>query len=438
MENRSKQYAKTLSKLIQAETISRRGDNDRTKFHAFQHLLCATFPHVFGTCEFEDFDGGFVLRWRGKSAENPVLLMNHQDVVEANGNWKYPPFAGEIAEGKVWGRGTLDTKGGLFGMLQAADELISEGFEPNHDVYFASSCEEEVGGAGADKISQTFLERGIRFRFVLDEGGMIITEPIAGAKGAFAMVGVGEKGFADLKFVAKSAGGHASTPPKDTPLVRLGKFMAAAEKKNLFRAELSPTVAEMFARIAPKMEGVMGFVLAHARALKPLLVRVMPKVSTAANAMLKTTLAFTMAGGADGTNVLPQEAWVVGNMRYSHHQGKDASIREITEFAAKYGVETQVIEAGIESPLSSYETEEFALIERAVKQVYPEVVTSPYVMTGASDSRYMSRVSDNCLRFTPFLISDEQMESIHAINENVDVSTLAPAVDFYRYVLTEA
>ena len=267
---------------------------------------------------------------------------------------------------------------------------------------------------------------------------MIITEPIAGAKGAFAMVGVGEKGFADLKFVAKSAGGHASTPPKDTPLVRLGKFMAAAEKKNLFRAELSPTVAEMFARIAPKMEGVMGFVLAHARALKPLLVRVMPKVSTAANAMLKTTLAFTMAGGADGTNVLPQEAWVVGNMRYSHHQGKDASIREITEFAAKYGVETQVIEAGIESPLSSYETEEFALIERAVKQVYPEVVTSPYVMTGASDSRYMSRVSDNCLRFTPFLISDEQMESIHAINENVDVSTLAPAVDFYRYVLTEA
>lgn len=437
-ENRSEKYAKTLSKLIQAETISRRGDTDRTKFHAFQHLLCATFPNVFGACEFEDFDGGFVLRWKGKTAEEPVLFMNHQDVVEASGEWTHPPFSGAIEDGKVWGRGTLDTKGGLFAMLQAADELIAEGFKPRRDVYFASSCEEEVGGEGADRISQAFVERGLRFKFVLDEGGMIIQEPIAGAKGSFAMVGVGEKGFADLKFVAKSAGGHASTPPKDTPLVRLGKFMAAVEKKGLFKAELSPTVAEMFARIAPTMDGAMGFVLSHAKLLKGLLVRVMPSVSSAANAMLKTTLAFTMAGGSDGTNVLPQEAWVIGNMRFSHHQGKESSIREITEFAAKYGVETQVIEVGYESGLSDYQSEEFALVERAVATVFPDVITSPYVMTGASDSRYMSRVSDNCLRFAPLVISDAQLDSIHGIDENVDVKTLAPAVDFYRFLMTEA
>ena len=434
---RTNQYAQRLSKLIQAETVSSEAKGDRTKFYQFHKLLRQTFPKLFEVCAFEDFNGSILLCWKGSGSDEPVMLMNHCDVVEAPGEWKYPPFSGTIAEGRIWGRGTLDNKGGLWAMLQAADELAAEGFVPRRDVYFVSTCMEECDGSGADSISNALLERGIHFAMVLDEGGMILQEPIGGAKGTYAMVGLGEKGCVDLKFIARSAGGHASTPERDTPLIRLGKFMAEVDRGRIFPATLSPTVCAMFKEISKSMSGYMKLVLGHPKLFSPLLVRVIPAVSNVAAAMLKTTVAFTMASGSEGANVLPQEAWVMGNMRYSHHQGGKASVEAITRLAAKYDIETVVLDPGFDSPLSDHQSEAFALVERAVAAVFPNVRTSPYVMTGASDCRYMSRVSENCLRFAPVLIDGKQMESIHGINENLELSALTPAVDFYRYVLTE-
>lgn len=438
MDTRTETYAQKLSRMIQLETVSAVGQMDKTKFYAFHALLRELFPALFSCCTYEEFNGSFLLRWPGSGEEEPILLMHHHDVVEATGEWTHPPFSGAVADGKLWGRGTLDTKGGLWAMLQAAEELAETGFVPRRDVYFLSDCAEEVDGAGADRISAELQRRGLRFALVLDEGGMILPEPIGGAKGTYAMVGVGEKGCADLKFIARSSGGHASTPGKDTPLVRLGKFMAEAERKKLFSADIPPAIGEMFRRISTTMPQPLKFVLSHPSAFKPLLLKVIPMVSNTAGAMLKTTLAFTMAQGAQGSNVLPQEAWVIGNMRYSHHQGRENSIQAVRRLADKFGIETVVLDAGVESPLSDYESEAFALVERAVTATYPGVITSPYLMTGASDSRFMSRVCDHCLRFAPFLISQEQMDSIHGVDECVDLTTLAPAVDFYRYILTEA
>ena len=438
-DNRTARYAERLACMIRRATVSQENQTDKTEFYRFHELLRELFPCLFAACSCEEFDGSLLLRWAGTDTQAaPILLMHHHDVVEAPGQWTHAPFAGDIADGKLWGRGTLDTKGGLWAMLQAAEELAAEGFVPRRDVWFLSTCNEEQGGEGADLISRTLAERGFRFHLVLDEGGMILHEPIDGAKGTYAMVGVGEKGCADLKFIARSTGGHASTPGKDTPLVRLGKFMAAAEKSSgLFPAEISPTVHEMFSRLSGSMEGPLKLVLGRSRLFAPLLKRVMPAVSGTAGAMLKTTLAFTMASGSQGANVLPQEAWVVGNMRYSHHQGGRASIEAVSALAKKFDIETVVLSPGFDSPLSDHESDAFRLVERAVEAVFPGVQTSPYVMTAASDSRYLSRVCDNCLRFAPFLISHEQMASIHGIDENVDLSALAPAVDFYRYLISE-
>lgn len=436
--SRNKAYAERLSRLIQTETISTFNQTDRTKFYRFHGLLREMFPHLFSVCTFEDFNGSFLMRWQGRGKGEPIMLMNHHDVVEASGEWKYPPFSGAIAEGKVWGRGTLDTKGGLWAMLQAADELAADGFVPERDVYFESACTEECDGSGADIISKTLAERGIRFYMVLDEGGMILEEPIGGAKGRYAMVGVGEKGCADLKFIARSSGGHASTPGKDTPLVRLGKFMAEVEKGRLFKSEISPTVEKTFSCVAETMSGGLKFVLANSKLFEPVLKKVMPSVSAAGNAMLKTTVAFTMASGSEGTNVLPQEAWVIGNMRFSPHQGGKSSIEEIAQLAKKFDIETVVLDPGMDSSVTDYRGEPFRLIEKAVGERFENVRTAPWIMTGATDCRYMSRVCDSCVRFAPFLMTDEQVESIHGINENIDVSALAPAVDFYKYIIREA
>lgn len=438
-DTRCLKYAERLSRMIQAETVSSYDDNDLTKFYKFHKLLKEEFPSIFAACEFEDFSGSILLRWKGMDEKLlPILLMNHHDVVEATGNWTHPPFAGKIADGKIWGRGTLDTKCGLFGMLEAADELASEGFIPCRDIYFMTTCCEETTGAGADTISKTLLERGIHLAMVLDEGGMILDEPMSGVNGKYAMVGVGEKGYTDLKFTARSSGGHASTPGKDTPLVRLGKFMAAADKKNVFKVQMSPTVRATLSSLSEGMSGPLKLILGHPKLFSPLLCRVMPSISGTAGAMLKTTLAFTMAHGSNGTNVLPEEAYVIGNMRYSHHQGGKASIEAIASLAQKYGVETEILHGGFDSPLSDHTSSAFDLIKTAVDKSFDNVKTAPYIMNAASDSRFMSRVCDNCFRFAPFSINQTQLASVHGIDENLDVSTLAPAVDFYRYIITEA
>lgn len=438
-DSRNQEYAARLSRLIAAETISAPGQEDLTKFYNFHSLLKSEFPALFDVCEFKDFQGNFLLRWAGKDATMlPILFMNHHDVVEAHGNWTYPPFSATVADGKVWGRGALDTKCGLFGMLQAADELVREGFAPCRDVYFMSTCCEEIGGAGADKISDALLERDIRFALVLDEGGMIVDEPMSGAKGRYAMVGVGEKGYTDLKFIARSEGGHASTPPKNSPLVRLGKFMAAAEKKKIFKVKMSAVTCATLSSLSKSMSGPLKFILGHPKFFSSLLCRVMPSISPVAGAMLKTTLAFTMASGSDGANVLPSEAHVVGNMRYSHHQGGKDSIEAVSALAKKFDIETVVIREGYDSPVSSIESSAFKLVTEAVGTTYDGVRVAPYIMNAASDSRFMSRVCDNCLRFAPFSISSKQLASVHAIDENIDVDTLAPAVDFYRYLMSNS
>lgn len=434
---RNEKYAVELAELIRAETISEAGKKNEEKFKAFHEKLFNMFPRLFAEAETECFDGSLLIRWKGKGGREPILLMSHYDVVEAPGEWTHPPFSGEIDGGKLWGRGTLDTKGSLWAMLRAADELASEGFVPDRDVYFETACNEETDGSGADMITAALRERGIRFFMTLDEGGMMMYDPIGGADGVFAMVGVGEKGCADLKFIARSAGGHASTPGKNTPLVRLGKFMAAAERSGIFEVRLPPVVEEMLRRMAPYMHGPLKAVFRNAGILKPLLCKVMPLVSPTAGAMLRTTLAFTMSRGSDGTNVLPQEAYIIGNMRFSHHQGGKDSIEKITALAKKFDIETQVLDAGFESPVSDYNGEAFKLIERAAAEVFPGTVPVPYIMTGASDSRFFSRVCDNCIRFAPFMIDQHQLDSIHGVDENVDIDTLAPAVDFYKYIIRE-
>lgn len=436
--DRTQRYAEALARLIKIETVSQETQTDLTKFHALHDEMRALFPTLFAKAEVEEFDGSLLLKLTGRDPQRaPFLLMSHHDVVEATGTWTHGPFSGDIADGKLWGRGTLDDKGNIWAMLQAAEELLAEGYVPPADLYFMTTCNEECSGAGSDAISKALLERGIRFDLVLDEGGMIVPEPMAGAKGQFAMIGVGEKGAADLKFIARSAGGHASTPPKNSPLVRLGQFMEAADKANLFTKELSPVTAEMFRRMSPTMSGPLKFVFRHARGLRGLLRHVLPMISPTAAALVKTTLAFTMAEGSGAANVLPLEASVIGNMRYSHHQGREDSIRAVTELAKKYDIETVVLDGGYPSGLTDYNGDAFKLVERAVNAIFPDVVASPYVMTGATDSRHMSRVCDHCVRFAPFRISQQQLDSMHAIDECVDLSALAPAVDFFKYILRE-
>ena len=433
---RAREYGRRLSKLIQKETVSARGDTDRTKFYDFHKELEALFPKVHQTCEKHEFDGSLLFKWKGKGNHEPILLMSHQDVVEAKGDWKHEPFSGDIDEkGCVWGRGTVDTKGSLFCIFSALEELIWEGYEPECDVYIASSCTEEISGEGAPLIAKYLKDQGVQLALLLDEGGMIVEEPVGGVKGIYGMVGVVEKGYGDVKFVAKSNGGHASAPGKNTPLVRLGKFMAEIDKNNPFTAKLTPTVREMFRRMTPNMTLGMRVIFANLWLFEGLLLKLLPVISPAAAAMTRTTIAFTTAKGANGLNVLPQEAYVTANMRFIHHQPNKESIALLGEIAKKYQIETEALYNDEPCPIVDYKSDAFHLIEDVAAEIYPGVGICPYTMTGGTDAKFYKDICKNAMRFAPIDIDSQQYSSIHGINENIYQGALTKAVDFYKLVI---
>lgn len=433
---RAEKYGKQLSKLVQKETISSRFDEDRTKFLEFHELLEEIFPNVHKTCEKHVFNGSLLFKWSGKGNSEPILFMSHHDVVEANGTWEHGAFSGDIDEnGCVWGRGTVDTKASLFCMLTAVEEMIADGFTPECDVYVASSCTEEWSGEGAPLTVQYLKEQGVKLAYLMDEGGMIIEEPVGGVKGTYGMVGVLEKGYGDVKFIAKGKGGHASAPTKNTPLVRLGKFMVDVEKKSPFTSKFNSTVEEMFSRMAPNMNFGMKVIFANMWLFKGLLKKLLPSISSAAGAMLHTTLAFTTAKGSDGLNVLPQEAFVTGNMRFIPHQDTEESVALISEVAKKYDIETEVIYYDKACPVVDFKSKPFHMVEEVAAEVYPGVGICPYVMTGGTDAKFYRDLSDNCLRFAPLYINQQQYASIHGLNENICQGALPMGVDFYKKMI---
>lgn len=436
-QRRIDEYTSKLATMIQHETVSKVGDEQNPKFTAFHDVMRSLYPKVFENCEYINIDGCLIMHWRGSdSSLQPIVLMSHIDVVAAEGEWKFPPFSGTVSDGKIWGRGSGDTKCSVMAFYQAAEEMIGEGYTPACDVYLVSGCTEEIGGEGGPKICRYFKERGIRLYMLCDEGGGMILDPISGVKGTFAAVGIFEKGYGDVQFIARSSGGHASAPAKNTPIARLAKFITEVETKSPFRAEFSPAVEGMFTTLAPYCNNFgLKMVMANLWLFKPIVKGILPSISPQAAAMLKTTIAFTMQSGSDGYNVLPQEAIVCANMRYIPHQKADESIEAVAKIAAKYDIETKIIKKNDPSASLDLSGRPFEITSQAINKVFPGVGIMPYVVTGATDARFYGDVCNACVRFSPVVYGPEQMAGMHGLNENIEIAVLPGAVDYYKEII---
>ena len=427
--------AQKLSKMIQYDTTSHANVHEEEKFLGFHKVLEELFPLVHEKLERTVIDGNLLYYWKGKSSEKPILLMSHQDVVPAEGEWLHEPFSGDIADGKVWGRGASDTKCSVMAFFEAVEELLREGYTPDCDVYLASSCTEEWAGDGAPKIVEELKRRGVELFIVCDEGGGIISEPIGGIKGNFAMVGVFEKGKADVKFTARSTGGHASAPAKNTPIARLAAFVNEVETHTPFKRKFLPEVRAMFARLAPYAPFGLKLVMGNLWLFAPIMKPVLGKISAQAGAMLQTTIAFTMQSGSDAYNVLPQEATLGANMRFIPHQGEKESLEIIKALAAKHGLETEIVHSNDYTEPVDINGEAFKLVEKVIGETFPGLPVSPYVMTGATDAQFYQPICPSCIRFAPVIYGPEQMKGMHGLNENIEYNCLPGAVSFYQNLI---
>ncbi len=432
---RAESYAEKLSRMVQYETVSVPDTDQREKFLGFHKVLEELFPLVHRKLEKTEIDGNLLYFWKGKSSEKPLVLMSHQDVVPAEGEWLHLPFSGDIAEGKVWGRGTSDTKCSVMAFFQAAEELLAQGYVPENDVYLSSSCTEEWAGDGCPKLVAELKRRGVRPWLVVDEGGGIITEPIKGIPGSFAMLGVFEKGKADVLFRATSNGGHASAPKAHSPIARLADFVHEVETKQPFRRHMSKEVQAMFETLAPYASFPLRLVFENLWLFKTVLLKALPLISAQGGAMIRTTAAFTMQSGSDAFNVMPQEATLGANLRFIPHQGMKESLAILEKLAKKHRLTMEVFHASDYTEPTDISGEAFKTVERTVAQTFPGCPSSPYVMTGATDSRFYQDICSSVVRFAPVVYGPEQMQGMHGLNENIEYNCLPGAVDFYKNLI---
>lgn len=244
-----------LGAMIRIPTVSKHEHEDLSDFYRFHAELEKLFPLLHEKLEKTVLNGTLLYRWKGSDEKLlPVLLMGHQDVVPASDEgWSVPAYSGAVIDGNIYGRGAMDCKSTMYVEMQAVEELLAEGFTPKCDVYLEYSINEETGGDGAAAAMRYLRDKGIRFAFVMDEGGAIIDEAVPGMSKPYAVLGITEKGYMDVKITARGKGGHSSTPPRNTPAARLFAFANEIERKRPFKKKLLPEVVEMFRRMAPAM-----------------------------------------------------------------------------------------------------------------------------------------------------------------------------------------
>ncbi len=431
--------AEKLSAMIRIPTVSRREDEDLTQFYKFHAELERLFPLLHANLEKTVLQGTLLYRWKGKSAQLlPILLMGHQDVVPASDDgWTYGAFSGTIADGKVYGRGALDCKSTMLVELQAVEELLEEGFTPQCDVYLEYSINEETGGDGAAAAMRYLKDKGIRFALVLDEGGAIIDQAVDGMDRPYAVVGITEKGYMDLKITARGKGGHSSTPPRNTPAARLFAFANEIERKRPFQKALLPEVEEMFRAMAPSFGFGLRLILGNIWLFKPLLMALMPKVSPFGEAVMATTCCFTMMQGSSAANVIPKEPYLVANLRTSVHQNCRESLAVMQKYADKYDLDIEVLMQRDASPVSNIHSAEYAMVTGLLARQFPDVGIAPYVIMGGTDCRHFHALTENALRFCPVRMTTAQSASCHAVDENATVSAIAEGVVFFKTFLRE-
>lgn len=427
-----------FARLIRVETVSRREDEDLSQFSRLQEEIDSLFPLCREKLEKHVVTGVLLYRWKGRDSQKlPILLMGHQDVVPADpAGWKYPPFAGEIHDGILWGRGTMDDKCSIFCQMSAVEGLLQDGFVPPCDVWLEYSINEEISGRGAPRAVQWFKEHGIReFAFVWDEGGAVVDKAMAGMDRPYAVIGITEKGYADVKITAKGEGGHSAAPKAQSTVTRLAAFITEVNRKKPFQKTFTPHVRAMLENMAPSFGFGMRLLMGNLWLFAPLLKAVMPKVSSQAGALLGTTCAFTMMEGSSAPNVIPSEAHVVANLRIGYTQDLQESLEVLKRIGKKYDLEFEVLTGREASPVTPVDSEIFRYLTECIHVQFPDCGVSPYVMTGGTDCRHYSGLSRNCLRFYPVRLTSAQLAAMHSVNENVSLDAISDAIDFYRYVL---
>ena len=430
---------KSLAELVKCKTVSYydHSKEDNKEFKKLVDKLPKLYPNVFKNIKLKKFKVGRALlfHWKGKTPGDAAVFMAHYDVVPVNEEeWTKPAFEALIEKGVMWGRGTLDTKVTFNGILSAAENLLKQGFKPEHDVYFAFSGGEEVSGPGASEIVKYFRENSISLSMVIDEGGAVVKDIFPGVKEQCGLIGIAEKGLMNIKFDVKSSGGHASAPAPHTPVGVLSKACSAVED-HPFKMHLDGPAALMFDTLGRRSTTLYKMIFANLWLFKPILDIICKKSGGELNALVRTTCAFTQMEGSLAPNVVPPTASMVANLRLNPFDTTHTALEYVKGVVNNPDVKLSVLEGDNPSRISRIDVDGYRWIKEAIEDTWKGSVVAPYLMVQCSDSRHYSGYSDRVYRFSAMDLTADERKTIHGNDEHIRIETIHRAVEFFMRVM---
>jgi carboxypeptidase PM20D1 len=419
-----------LSQALRFPTISHEdpADFDSGAFSLLHAYLGQSYPRAHSELELVG-PASLLYTWKGEEPDlPPVVLMAHQDVVPiepgTEGEWSYRPFGGEIAGGYIWGRGAMDDKGSLVAILEAVETLLARGFRPKRSIYLAFGHDEEVGGeAGAAAIAELLKSRGVRPFLVLDEGGAIVEGFLPGLGRPIATVGIAEKGAASVEIEVKVEGGHSSVPPRQTAIGILSRALVRLEDNPLPGGIQGP-FRDMLLTVGREMSFSRRLVLANLWLFGPLVERQLSRVP-AADSMMRTSTAVTIIDGGVKSNVLPSKATAVVNFRIAPGDTVEGVLDHVRRVIGDPRVSVvEARETREPSPVSPTDSEGYRLVERTIRQIFPEAIVAPYLLPGGTDSRHFTALTSDVYRFGAIRVGSDDLRRAHGTDERVSVDVL--------------
>ena len=427
-----------LSRAIQFKTIAHKiGMMDVEEINGLLQYIENTYPtfHASTTKEIVSTHTLFYT-WEGSEPDlKPVLYMGHMDVVPVEratkDQWDFQPFSGAVEEGYINGRGALDDKGTVIGILEAAEMLAQEGFKPRRTIHFLFGQDEEIGGEEGSKIvADRFRSEGHELAMIWDEGTILSRGIVPGMDTEVALIGVAEKGYVSFDLICKMEGGHSSMPKAESAIGNLTRAIHAIQKKS-FPYRISKPVEGFMDYIGPESPFTTKLAFSNRWLFKPLIFQTYAS-SGAGRAMIQSSMSPTIIQAGIKDNVIPSKAQAVVNIRILPGE----TVESVQQYLTKVVNDSSIIIKPQEiqqnpSESSDYNNAYFRTLGSAVKTVYPNANSCPSLMLGATDSRHFDGLCKNIYKFAPFVYAPEDLPRLHGINERIAVDNFFKGIQIY-------
>ena len=434
-----------LAHTIRIPTISfeDRSLMDSSAFMALHHALDSMYPLVDSILAKTLINNYSLLyEWKGSDPElKPILLLGHQDVVPVESGtemqWRAPAFSGQVDSGYLYGRGSLDDKFCITGILEAVELLLKEGKQPKRTILMAFGHDEEVGGEhGAEMIASYIKEQGIEIEFVLDEG-LVVTDGIfPGLEQPLALIGLAEKGNMSITLEIELDGGHSSMPEKQTAIGALSDALAKIESCP-FPAKLDGPVLQMFKTVGPELPFANRMAIANLWLFEGVLKSKLA-AAPSTDASIRTTQAITIIDGGTKANVLPSKARATINFRTLPGDNIEYVAERIREIIDDDRIKLTIM-PGAKEPtrVASTSSEGFQNIELTIRQVFEKdnVLVSPALVLAGTDARHYEEVAENVYRFVPLFLNSEDLKRIHGTNERISIENYTQVIAFFHQLM---